>query len=72
MVCPAPARIDILMSVDGVRFEEAWEHRFETTFGEEPACFLSREDLIKNKLASGRPMDLLDVERLRQDSKSQG
>jgi hypothetical protein len=31
--------------------------------------FLSREDLIRNKLAAGRPKDLVDADELRKYAK---
>ena len=60
-----PARVDVLMSIDGVRFEEAWPRRQVGTFGGVNANFISREDLIRNKLATGRALDLHDAEQLR-------
>lgn len=61
-----PDRIDILQKIDGVTFDEAWKNRIEGTLdGEVPAYVISREDLIRNKLASGREQDLLDVKALR-------
>lgn len=60
-----PVRVDILMSVDGLSFQEAWPNRQEAVFGQEKAYFISRQDLIKNKLALGRHIDLHDVEQLR-------
>jgi hypothetical protein len=59
-----PARIDILMSVDGVSFADAWNRRQEGPLGGGKAWFISRSDLIKNKRASGRHIDLHDVEQL--------
>ena len=35
------------------------------------ACFISREDLIAAKLASGRPQDLADVDAIRKAAESQ-
>jgi len=62
----APDRIDILQRVDGITFDEAWPNRVEGLIdGEVPASVISREDLIRNKLASGREQDLLDVKVLR-------
>jgi hypothetical protein len=29
----SPARIDILTQIEGVRFEDAWPRRLETSFG---------------------------------------
>jgi len=60
-----PDRIDILQKIDGVTFDEAWANRLEGTIdGEVPAAVISRDDLIRNKLASGREQDLLDVKEL--------
>lgn len=59
-----PVRIDILMSVDGVRFHEAWPNRQESAIGRERAWFIGRQDLIRNKRASGRHIDLHDAELL--------
>jgi hypothetical protein len=59
-----PNRIDVLMSITGIVFEEAWQHRVQSTYGGLPIYLISREDLITAKSASGRPQDLLDLERL--------
>jgi hypothetical protein len=67
-----PHRIDILQHIDGVTFEEAWQHRVQGDVDREvPACVISREDLIRNKLASGREQDLLDVKALRSAEKAE-
>ncbi len=60
----APVRIDVLTAIDGVDFAEAWSSRLITKFADQPVAVLSRELLIKNKLAAGRTQDLADVERL--------
>ncbi len=59
-----PARIDILMSIDGVRFADAWVNRVETDLDGVPALFISRDDLLVNKKAVGRLQDLIDIENL--------
>jgi hypothetical protein len=60
-----PDRIDILQKVDGISFEEAWPNRVEGMIDPDlAAAVISREDLIRNKLASGREQDLLDVKTL--------
>jgi len=61
-----PGRIDILTSIDGVSWHEAQAHCEQGHYGEVAAPFISRGDLIRNKLATGRPQDLADAERLRQ------
>lgn len=61
-----PERVDILQRIDGISFDEAWEHRIEGAIdGDTPTSVISREDLIRNKLASGREQDLLDAKILR-------
>ncbi|HEX5760838.1 MAG TPA: hypothetical protein VF121_16735 [Thermoanaerobaculia bacterium] len=59
-----PVRIDVLTSIDGVAFAEAWAERVETTFAGERAAVLSRRHLVQNKRTSGRLQDLADIERL--------
>lgn len=59
-----PNRIDILMGVDGLTFSEAWDARTQTHYDGVPMGILSRDHLIRNKRATGRPQDLLDVARL--------
>jgi hypothetical protein len=61
-----PARIDILQRIDGLTFDEAWQNRIEGVLeGEVRVNVISRNDLIRNKLASGREQDLLDAKKLR-------
>jgi hypothetical protein len=59
-----PVRVDILMSIDGVKFEEAWPNRNRAEFGTETAWFIGRADLVRNKRASDRHIDLHDAELL--------
>lgn len=62
-----PSRIDILQGIEGVNFDEAWPSRVdEILAGQVLAHVISRDDLIKNKLAVGRLQDLADVEKLRE------
>jgi len=61
-----PARADILQSIDGVDFDEAWPHREELSIEGVPVHVVSAEHLIQNKLESGRLQDLADVEAIRQ------
>ena len=59
-----PVRIDILLSIPGVEFETAWPNRVESVFMGVPAHYISREDLIAAKQATGRRLDKLDVKQL--------
>jgi hypothetical protein len=60
----APNRIDILTSIDGVTFEDAWPARRVVGVEGVDVSVLSRPHLIRNKKATGRPQDLADVARL--------
>jgi hypothetical protein len=63
-----PFRIDIITTISGVEFEDAWSRRVMHTVNEASglaAPFISAEDLITNKLASGRHYDLGDAEAVR-------
>jgi hypothetical protein len=66
----APVRIDILMSVQQVAFDDAWPNRFESDIGGIRAPFISKEDLIRSKRGAGRPQDLIDVELLELSNKA--
>jgi hypothetical protein len=59
-----PNRIDILTGISGVTFDEAWPNRLTMQRGELEFAVIGREDLIRNKRASGRPKDLVDVANL--------
>ncbi|MCL2390606.1 MAG: nucleotidyl transferase AbiEii/AbiGii toxin family protein [Endomicrobia bacterium] len=59
-----PRRIDIVTSVDGLEFDEAYRRSVTVEIEDIKLKVLSKEDLIKNKLASGRTKDLADVETL--------
>jgi len=37
-----PLRIDVITSIDGVSFDEAWPARLQTKFADQPAAVLSR------------------------------
>jgi len=61
-----PIRIDVRTSIDGVpAFAAAWKRRVDAAYGASPAHWISIDDLITAKVASGRPQDLADVDVLR-------
>ena len=60
----APRRIDILTSIDGVEFDEAWPQRKTIEIEGLSFASIGRTHLIQNKRAVGRPQDLADVARL--------
>ena len=56
-----PSPIDILSSISGVTFEDAWPRRVDVMIEALTIPVLGREDFIKNKKATGRPKDLSDL-----------
>ncbi len=60
-----PNRIDILTSIRGVEFANAYSKRIQVLVDEGvEASFIDRESLTQNKRATGRAQDLADVENL--------
>ena len=59
-----PVRIDLMNSIDGVDFNEAYPNLKKSNFGRTLANFISYKDLIKNKLSSNRKKDQADLEEL--------
>jgi hypothetical protein len=57
----APQRIDLLTSIDGLNFGQAWPDRVDTEVAGLRIPVISRAHLVRNKRASGRPHDLADV-----------
>jgi hypothetical protein len=62
----APSRIDILTSIDGVKFDEAYSRSELVKIEDISIRVLSKQDIIINKRATGRIKDLADVEMLEQ------
>ena len=59
-----PWRIDILTGISGVTFGEAWPERIEADFEDVLVPFIGRAAFVRNKRASGRLKDLVDIESL--------
>ncbi len=59
-----PQRIDLLTSLDGVEFDDCYERRYVVEFEAVPVPFIGLDDLKKNKRATGRLKDQLDLENL--------
>ena len=53
-----------MTSISGVSFDEAWQSRIYAKLDGTEVALIGREALLKNKLASGRPKDLIDVDQL--------
>jgi len=59
-----PARIDLLTSPAGVKFDESWQRRLTVLVKDREFPFIGRDDLIASKRAAGRPNDFRDIEEL--------
>ena len=55
---------DIHPYVKGVSFDQVWENKVKSKFGDTFAWFASLDDLIKMKKAAGRPKDIEDLKYL--------
>lgn len=60
----SPLQVDIINDIDGVEFGEAAKNAVRGKYGSLEVNFIGREQLIKNKKASGRPQDRVDVQLL--------
>jgi hypothetical protein len=59
-----PRKIQILTGIDGVKFSECYVSRFETQYEGLALKFIGKKELIRNKRASGRPKDAIDLQEL--------
>ncbi len=59
-----PVRIDIITSISGVTWEEAYGSKEPGLFGDVPISYIGRKQFIINKRATGRKKDLADIEAL--------
>lgn len=59
-----PRKIQVLTGIDGVTFGDCYSRKIEVEAGGSLMKFISKGDLIRNKIASARPKDLLDVQEL--------
>ena len=63
----APNRIDILTGISGVTWQDAWASRTQVHLDGIEIQVIGKRELIRNKQATGRPQDLADLDRLRQE-----
>lgn len=59
-----PNRVDVITTVDGVTFEDAWRDRTTVTIEGLRVPIIGRAHLVLNKRTVGRPQDLLDADLL--------
>lgn len=62
-------RVDVQTSTPGLSFSEAWQRKEVMVYNEQPFYIVSKSDLIAAKRASGREVDLQDVQVLELDTK---
>jgi hypothetical protein len=68
-----PICFEVIQSISGVDFATVYKNSVPVMIdGEIPARYISAEDLIANKLASGRPQDLADVDAIRNRQRATG
>jgi len=60
-----PNRIDLITSVAGLTFEEAWLSRIPGEIDGITTQYIGRDALIRNKEATGRRQDILDADKLK-------
>ena len=60
-----PSRIDLITTLVAVEFEECFATREEVTMDGVVVNFIDVENLKRNKMASGRPQDIADVDNLK-------
>ncbi len=65
-----PNRIDLMTSVTGVSFDDAWEDRAPGDLDGLPVNFIGRSSLLRNKDATGRAKDRIDAAELRKQKPS--
>lgn len=61
----APVRVDVLMGIGEMDFDKAYKHRKVVSLGGVKAHLMGISELIAAKEKAKRPMDEIDVERLR-------
>lgn len=63
-----PERIDIITSIDGIEFHDAWQRHRVINLSGIVVNVIGLEDLILNKQSTGRLKDAVDVELLKKMS----
>jgi hypothetical protein len=62
----APSRVDLLLTVEGVRFKTAWRKRVRGRYGDAPANWIDLDSLIRSKRGLENPRHREDVRVLRE------
>jgi hypothetical protein len=59
-----PVRVDIVTSLTGISWEDAYSNRVQGKYGDITLFYIGRDQFISNKKATGRKRDLADLEAL--------
>jgi hypothetical protein len=59
-----PVRIDLVTSISGVSWEDAFKGAVNGRYGDVPVLYIGRDALVLNKRATGRNLDAADLEAL--------
>ena len=57
--------IELINAVSGLSFNEIWENKVTGEYGLVTVSYISLNNLLINKKASGRPQDIADFEELK-------
>lgn len=60
----SPIQIDIINEADGINIDDCYSRKKIINVDGIDIVVISKEDLVKNKRASGRSMDIADAEKL--------
>lgn len=60
-----PLRIDILNTIDGVKFEDACKNALTIEEGDLKIAYIGLDDLLANKISTGRKRDIADVKEIK-------
>lgn len=60
----SPVRVDLITSLTGVSWEEAFSGKVPDYYGSVPVCYIGRKQLVVNKRKTKRKKDLADLESL--------
>jgi len=64
-----PNRIDLLLSIPGVRFETAWPKRVRASYGDVETNYIDIDSLIRNKRRLNAPRHQEDVRLLKMEKR---
>jgi plasmid maintenance system antidote protein VapI len=62
----APNRIDLIVDIEALTFDEAWSRRIAGSYGGSPACWIDLESLLRIKSAIDHPRHQDDARVLKQ------